>query len=377
MSQHSDNNKEHHHHILPYSLIFGIGTALLVLTVVTVLVAKVDLGRLNFVVAMAVASIKASLVALFFMNLWYDKKENGVMFASSFLFLAIFVVLCSTDLYFRGDVYVKGAIAMPTGSSKSNLKDPWISTPDLVEKGKTIFAGQCVACHGANGEGNGPAAASLNPPPRNFHQSAGWKNGRKVSMIFKTLKEGIPGSAMASFATLASDDRWALTHYVISLNSAPVDKDSPEDFKKAGIDTSGKGEVVDPVIPVELAIERLAVTDPAEAGAHLYQEPSATVEGASAPSAGESSGARVYASSCVQCHGANGEGGIKVRNLGVWPNAYLTTRPFSSYASLSSADAFNRVVIRGIPGEVMPGNGQLSGAELRDLYTYVKGLRGK
>jgi caa(3)-type oxidase subunit IV len=364
----SNKQHQHHHHIIPNKVVFLTGGALLCLTAVTVWVAHIDLGRLNFVIAMAVATAKALMVALIFMNLWYDKKENGIIFATSFLFLAIFMVLTSTDVFFRGDVYVKGPLGGGVAQAKSKLKDPWISTPQLVAHGKELFQQQCVACHGAEGQGNGPAASALNPPPRNFTATTGWKNGRKVAMVFKTLKEGIPGSAMASFATLASDDRWALDHYVLSLNSTAPEASTPDDFKKAGVDImGGGGEAEEKTIPLELAISRMSVPE-TQGDSHLYR-------GALAAGGEENAGARVYNAQCVQCHGANGEGGIKVKNLGVWPPAFATTQAFTP-SNLGSAEAFNKIVIHGLPGELMPGNGQLSGAELRDLYQFTRSLKG-
>src|SRR4051812_30594073 len=113
MSSSGPNNErqhkqEHsHHHILSYEAIASVGGALLVLTGITVWVAGVDLGAVNFLVAFVVATIKAALVGLIFMNLRYDRRENAAIFMTSFLFLAIFIVLTSTDLFFRGDVYVK------------------------------------------------------------------------------------------------------------------------------------------------------------------------------------------------------------------------------------------------------------------------------
>src|SRR4051812_46398683 len=193
-AQHNDHDHKgsHHHHILPVSTAVAVGVALLILTAITVFVAQIDLGRLNFVVAMFVASVKATLVAAIFMNLKYDRRENTAIFISSFVFLAIFIVLTGTDLFFRGDVYVKGPIVAET---KSKIKDPWIATPQLVAKGKELFSVNCATCHGPEGMGNGPAAGALVPKPRNFHSTEGWKNGRKVTDIFLTLKTGVPGSA--------------------------------------------------------------------------------------------------------------------------------------------------------------------------------------
>jgi len=105
--------QKQHHHILPTKVALGIGGALLGLTAITVGVAHIDLGKFNFFIAMLVATVKAFLVAMFFMGLKYDRRENGVIFVTSLLFLAIFIVLTSTDLFFRGDVYVKGPLFVP------------------------------------------------------------------------------------------------------------------------------------------------------------------------------------------------------------------------------------------------------------------------
>jgi caa(3)-type oxidase subunit IV len=359
--------EKHHHHILPTQVALGIGAILLFLTGVTVWIAGVDLGSLNFVVAMAVATFKATLVALFFMNLLYDRKENAVIFATSFLFLAIFIVLTGTDLFFRGDVYVKGPIFAAT-QSKSTLKKAWISTPELVAKGKELFAQQCVSCHGVDGKGDGPAATALNPHPRNFHDTTGWKNGRKPTMVFKTLNEGLPPSAMASYSTLPSDDRWALVHYVLSLGPK-AEADTAADFAKVKIDptqdSGGASGEEAATIPIELAMRRMTVP----------QVPLAKFERASETSdvhAGP--GAQLYRAQCASCHGINAQGGVRVKNLGVDPIAYVTTVSLKEADTMKSQDAFNQIVIRGLPGELMPGMANLSSTELRELYQYIRSL---
>ena len=238
----SEQHNDHQHHIMSESMAWKIFGALLGLTFVTVGVAQIDLGSLNFVVAMLVASIKASLVCLFFMGLKYDHKENAVIFSTAFIFMAIFMILTFGDLLTRGDVYVKdmkhivpeGAVA---ASTQSRYEKPWISSAELLAHGKEQFLAQCVTCHGAAGEGNGVAAAGLNPKPRNFTKAENWKNGRKPSNIFGTLTNGL--NAMPAFGSLPSDDRWALVHYVRSLGPHEGEKDSVDDLKKAGIDATG------------------------------------------------------------------------------------------------------------------------------------------
>jgi mono/diheme cytochrome c family protein len=77
----------------------------------------------------------------------------------------------------------------------------------------------CASCHGDAGEGNGPAAAALNPKPRNFKApESEWKNGKTVAGITKTLKEGIaPG--MASYSYMKEEEIAALATHVMELGS--------------------------------------------------------------------------------------------------------------------------------------------------------------
>jgi hypothetical protein len=77
-------------------------------------------------------------------------------------------------------------------------------------------------------------------------------------MVFKTLREGIPGSSMASFATLPADDRWALVHFVLSLGPTKVPTPSAAELAKGGISTTGEAEKEAPTIPVDFAIERIS-----------------------------------------------------------------------------------------------------------------------
>ncbi len=105
MSEHSKS----HIHILPLKTYLSVGAALLVLTAVTVGVSFIPLGGFNVVVALSIASVKALLVALFFMHLLYDKKIFMIIFAVAILFLALFITFTMFDTMRRGDIDVMQA----------------------------------------------------------------------------------------------------------------------------------------------------------------------------------------------------------------------------------------------------------------------------
>ncbi|HEY9167428.1 MAG TPA: cytochrome c [Candidatus Kryptonia bacterium] len=125
--------------------------------------------------------------------------------------------------------------SMPPGPASSGTKidlstllQP--SKPQL-DKGGQLFKVDCSPCHGLGGKGDGPASASLNPKPRDFQSSTGWKNGRLLSQMFKTVSEGIPGSAMVSFAgSLPASDRLAIIDYIRS-SFGEFPKDTPEQLE--------------------------------------------------------------------------------------------------------------------------------------------------
>jgi cytochrome c oxidase subunit 4 len=82
-----------------YALIFGI---LMVLTLATTAIGMIDLGRLNVVVALVIATIKALLVVLFFMHIYWSSKLNKLVVVSGVLWLALLLWLTLTDVFSRG-----------------------------------------------------------------------------------------------------------------------------------------------------------------------------------------------------------------------------------------------------------------------------------
>lgn len=90
---------EHHVPRSTYFLVFG---ALMVLTAITVAVAFVDLGRLNVVVALAVAVVKASLVVLFFMHVKYSSRLVQLVVIASLAWLIMLFGITLSDYLTRG-----------------------------------------------------------------------------------------------------------------------------------------------------------------------------------------------------------------------------------------------------------------------------------
>ena len=87
-------------------------------------------------------------------------------------------------------------------------------TPALVEKGKASFSRNCVACHGAKGEGDGPAAKALKPRPRNLVAEPTRAAPHRASRCSPTASKG---SGVIAYKHLPEEERWALAFYVEGL----------------------------------------------------------------------------------------------------------------------------------------------------------------
>ena len=108
MASESSQHEAHHEvgHVVPVRILLATGIALLILTGITVLAAKIDLGELNIWIALAIAVLKGSIVVLFFMHLRYDRPFNGIVLVTSLAFVALFISFALTDTKeYAPDVY--------------------------------------------------------------------------------------------------------------------------------------------------------------------------------------------------------------------------------------------------------------------------------
>ncbi|MCR5870042.1 MULTISPECIES: cytochrome c/FTR1 family iron permease [unclassified Sphingomonas] len=87
--------------------------------------------------------------------------------------------------------------------------------PDLT-RAAGLYAQNCASCHGANGDGRGPDAAKLDPPPIAFTDKAR-ADQRSLFGLYQVIDQGLEGTAMQSFVALPEADRWALAFHVGQL----------------------------------------------------------------------------------------------------------------------------------------------------------------
>ena len=82
-----------------YAMVFAI---LMLLTLATTAIGMIDLGRLNVVVALVIATIKALLVVLFFMHIYWSPTLNKLAVVAGIAWLALLLWLTLTDFASRG-----------------------------------------------------------------------------------------------------------------------------------------------------------------------------------------------------------------------------------------------------------------------------------
>ena len=126
-------------HVSPKSTYYMIFGALMVGTAITVAAAFIDLGVLNFPVALAIAVTKATLVILFFMHVKYSSRLTKLFVGMAFFFLFILFGLTLTDYLTRG------LHTYPGGAAGAGYAHP-VEQPPAVE-GESKEGAEAEAAH--------------------------------------------------------------------------------------------------------------------------------------------------------------------------------------------------------------------------------------
>ncbi|MBV1797604.1 FTR1 family protein [Siccirubricoccus sp. G192] len=90
------------------------------------------------------------------------------------------------------------------------------SAAPAPDRGRILYAERCASCHGAAGAGDGPAAASLDPPPIAFTDRERARE-RSVFALYQVILQGVEGTSMPGFPDLPAEDRWALAFHISGM----------------------------------------------------------------------------------------------------------------------------------------------------------------
>ncbi len=89
---------------------------------------------------------------------------------------------------------------------------PILASPSSIAAGAELYQKQCAICHGVEGLGDGPQAASLEPPPANMRLHVPLHPDRE---LYSYISQGFPGTAMPPFKDrLSSEEIWHLVNYL-------------------------------------------------------------------------------------------------------------------------------------------------------------------
>lgn len=246
---------------------------------------------------------------------------------------------------------------------------------EQVAKGMQVYTANCASCHGAEGGGDGAAAAALNPPPRNFKAAdEKWTNGTSPLAIFNTLANGISGTSMASFAHLPEEDRWALTHLIREkwLPAEAKQESTPEQIVDVCRSLSAAGSTVR--IPIESAIRFYAEDNVDRRTVRLESYGTSWVTDGADARRGE----QLFAAHCQMCHGPNGSGSKMGPYGSQPPYLWVEVSALEPASAGGSVQDFAKRTMGGAHASIpdMTGAAQLSQKDWQSLHAYVAAFEG-
>jgi cytochrome c oxidase subunit 4 len=156
---HAHHGPDHVPHVSPLSVYMKTFGVLIVLTAITVGVSRIDLGTsTNLLIALVIATIKASTVSAFFMHLAHDHKFHTIIFVTSVVFLLIFVIFTMADTEWRGraDATEKQRPLVTMKTAEPFAKPTGLTTVPLPS---------AAAPPAAPASASAPPAAPAVPPP--------------------------------------------------------------------------------------------------------------------------------------------------------------------------------------------------------------------
>jgi mono/diheme cytochrome c family protein len=126
----------------------------------------------------------------------------------------------ATPLWAADEAVLRPRVPSDQIEEAKTWMNPLPMTEETIEKGKALFHGKafCVTCHGRDGKGLSDVEGLRGKLPRNFTDRV-WQQARTDGELFWILKNGSPGTDMASFIplVLTEEEAWQVLTYVRSF----------------------------------------------------------------------------------------------------------------------------------------------------------------
>ncbi|MEZ4506911.1 MAG: cytochrome c [Thermomicrobiales bacterium] len=114
----------------------------------------------------------------------------------------------------------------PTVGFDPGLTNPVAATSGSVTLGQELYTANCLACHGAAGEGDGPGGENMFPKPADF--TAAHTKVHPDGQLYDWIKNGKDGTEMPAFPQLTDEQIWNLINYLqVEFQGKPMVEGTP------------------------------------------------------------------------------------------------------------------------------------------------------